>query len=356
MERAMRFIRIIILSLLIVGVVLLLFFRLGGLLCTLIVSAVFAYLLNKPLAAMERKIRRQWALLIIFGLLAGIAAVLSVYIVPMLFRQAAYLVSYVPKVIESAVKMLDNAGSMAGEPLASMARQAFDGFNKRAVEWLGNSTISLAQGFSAGIGWALLSPVFTFYFLKDHEYFVDQIGYLIPLRYRSDLHMLYLSIDKAVGQFLRGQLLVSLGVAVMTTAGLLIIGVPVAPLLGLICGLCNMIPYIGPLIGAIPVALVSASMGWQTVLISVIVILVVQQLDNMIISPKIIGDSLRIHPIYIIIAIIAGSGLFGVMGLLLALPMLIVLKEIILFFFRKRIRRYNENGDDIDIESRSEKN
>ena len=166
---------------------------------------------------------------------------------------------------------------------------------------------------------------------------MDQFNYLVPVRYRKDLHALYVSIDKALGQFLRGQLVVSISVAALTATGLLIVGVPNAPLLGLICGLCNLIPYIGPFIGAIPVALVAAALGWKLMLLAVLVVLVVQQLDNMIISPKIIGDSIRIHPVYIIAAIIAGSGLFGVLGLLLALPSLIILKEIVLFLFRKRL-------------------
>ena len=84
----------------------------------------------------------------------------------------------------------------------------------------------------------------------------------------------------------------------MTATGLLIIGVPNALLLGLICGLCNMIPFIGPFIGAMPVALVSVMLGWKTMLLSVLVVFIVQQFDNTIISPKIMGDSLRfIRPI-----------------------------------------------------------
>lgn len=340
--RAVRFIRIIVLVLLAAGVVLLLFFKIGGLLCTLLVSAVAAYLLNRPLKRMEKRMKRPWALLVLFTLLSGVAALLAAYVMPMLFRQAADLVGYVPGVIEGAGRLLDSAGSNVGEPLASILRQAFENLNRRFAEWLGGYTISAAQGLSAGVGWALLTPVFTFYFLKDHEYFTDQLSYLVPLRYREDLHTLYGSIDRAVGQFLRGQLLVALSVAVMTTAALLIIGVPMAPLLGLICGLFNMVPYIGPLLGLVPVALVAATLGWQKILISVAAILAVQQLDNMVISPKIIGDSIRIHPVYIIAAIIAGSGLFGVLGLLLALPALIVAKEIVVFLFRKRLKKAGE--------------
>jgi predicted PurR-regulated permease PerM len=342
MDRAIRIIKIIIITGAAIVAAVFLWIKLSGLICTLIVSVIAAYLLNKPLKALEKKMKRPWALLLIFGLLAGTTAFVIYYFVPLFFRQAADLVAYIPKALQSAGVLLNNFGDTAGEPLNEILSEAFKGLNGRVAEWLGGATIRAAQGFSSGMGWALLFPFFTFYFLKDHEYFMDQIGYLIPIRHRADMHALYLSIDKAIGQFLRGQLLVSITVAVLVTVGLLIVGIPNALLLGLICGLCNMIPYIGPFIGIVPVALVAATLGWKTMLLALLVVFVVQQLDNMIISPKIIGDSIRIHPAYIIVAIIAGSGLFGVIGLVFALPGLIILKEIGTFIFRKTLRRKKE--------------
>lgn len=337
MDKASRFIRIAVIIVLAAALIVLLFTRLSGLVCTMISAAVASYLLSKPLKKMEKKMKRHWALLIIFSILAGATAFFFYYVVPLFFRQAADFVSFIPKVLQAVSDILDNAGKSAGAPLDGIINDALDGFNKQAAVWLGSATINLAQGSYSGLGWGLLLPVFTFYFLKDREYFIDQINYLIAIKYRGDLHTLYISIDKALGQFLRGQLMVAVSVAIMTATGLLIIGVPNAPLLGMICGLCNMIPYIGPFLGAIPVALVSIVLGWRAMLLSVVVVLIVQLLDNTIISPKILGDSLKIHPVYIIIAIIAGSGLFGIMGLLLALPMLIILKEIVIFVFRKRL-------------------
>lgn len=339
MDRAIRIVFIIVATVLAAALFFFLFIRLKGLLCTILISVVMAYLLNKPLKAMEKHMKRLWALLIMFGFLIGVTALFLCFVAPLFVRQAADLIAYTPKVIEAAGRFLSNAGKQVGEPMTGFISQAFDGFNKRAADWLGTATISLAQNGSSWAGWALLVPVFGFYFLKDHEYFTDQVNYLIPIRYRTDLHALYLSIDKAVGYFLRGQLLVAVAVALMTSLGLIIVGVPNALLLGLICGLCNMIPYIGPFIGVVPVALVSIMLGWEKMLLSVLIIFVVQQLDNMIISPKIIGDSIKINPAYIIIAIIAGSGLFGFIGLVLALPALIVLKEVIIFVFKKSLYR-----------------
>ncbi len=337
MDRTARNIRIIVAVVILVALAALLFTRLRGLVFTLLASAMAAYLINKPLKKIEKKIRRPWALLIMFGLMA-LAVFLFVYFaIPAFVRQAVDFITFMPQVMQKISDLMDSAGTNAGEPMAGILSDTFAGFSKRVADWLGGATINLAQVSYSSLGWALLLPLFSFYFLKDQEYFIDQIGYLVPIRYKNDLHTLYCSIDKSLGLFMRGQLLVALSVSLMTSAGLLLVGVPNALLLGLICGICNMIPFVGPFIGAVPVALVAISLGWKMMLIAVLVVLLVQQLDNTLITPKIIGDSLRIHPAYVIVAIIAGSGLFGLVGLLLAMPALIVTKEVIVFTFRKRL-------------------
>lgn len=315
----------------------LLFTRLQGLVFTLIASAMIAYLLNKPLKRIEKRLHRLWALLIIFGLMAGAVFFFFYYAVPSFVRQMADFIAFMPQLLQKFNDLVDSAGTNAGEPMAGILNDAFAGFSKRVADWLGGATINLAQVSYSSLGWVLLLPLFSFYFLKDQEFFIDQVGYLVPVRYKGDLHTLYCSIDKSLGLFMRGQLLVALSVWLMTSAGLLLVGVPNALILGLICGVCNMIPFVGPFIGAVPVALAAISLGWKMMLAAVLVVLIVQQLDNTLITPKIIGDSLRIHPAYVIVAIIAGSGLFGVVGLLLAMPALIVAKEVIVFVFRKRL-------------------
>ncbi len=337
MDRAAKTIRIIVVVTILAALAALLFTRLRGLVYTLIASAMAAYLLNKPLKRIEKRIRRLWALFFIFGLMAAAVFLFFYYAVPTFVRQVADFIAFMPQLVQKISDLVDSAGSNAGEPMAGILSDAFTGFSKRVADWLGSATINLAQVSYSSLGWVLLMPFFSFYFLKDQEYFIDQIGYLVPIRYKSDLHTLYCSIDKSLGLFMRGQLLVALSVSLMTSAGLLLVGVPNALILGLICGICNMIPFVGPLIGAVPVALVAISLGWKMMLVAVLVVLVVQQLDNTLITPKIIGDSLRIHPAYVIVAIITGSGLFGVVGLLLAMPALIVAKEVIVFAFRKRL-------------------
>jgi predicted PurR-regulated permease PerM len=337
MEKVNRIIKIVLWAAIAIVFLAILLFRLRSLASVLLISAMLAYLLHKPLKALEKKLTRPWALLIIFGLLTGFFTLLCSYIIPLFVRQAADLLGYVPKVMQGLESFLQKTGEKTGEPLSGILTQFFGNFYTRTADWMGAATLSVAQAGYSNLGWALLTPFLTFYFLKDHEYFMDQINYLVPLKYRKDVKTLLSSIDLALGHFLRGQFIVSVAVAAMTTIGFAIIGVPNYLLLGLLCGLCNMIPYVGPFIGAVPVALASAVQGWKILLLALAVVLAVQEIDNMVISPKVMGNHLKIHPVYIIIAIIAGSGLVGIIGIIFALPALIILRETTQFLFHRRL-------------------
>lgn len=311
--------------------------RLQALACVLLISAMLAYLLHKPLHSLQHRLSRGWALGILFGLMVGFLALFFGYAVPVFVRQAAELLGSVPSVMESLQRFVSQMALRGGEPFGNMVDQSFAKIFARITDSLGNATLSIATNGSGSIGWALLVPFLTFYMLKDHEFFLDQINYLVPVRWRGDISKLMASIDVSLVHFLRGQFLVSLADAVMMTVGLAILGVPNFLLLGLLCGITNMIPYVGPFLGALPVALSAAVVGWQTLVISLALIVVVQQIDNMVISPKILGDNLQIHPMYIILAILVGSGLLGFVGIVFSVPMLIIAREVGQYWFRRKL-------------------
>ncbi len=323
----------------------LLLYRLRSLVFVLLLSAMLAYLLYRPLKYLERRMRRPWALLVIFGLLAGFLALFSSYAVPVFVRQAAELLGTIPRVMETLQGFLSRMAQRSGEPFGDFVNQSFDKLYARTTDWLGTATLGAAQSGYSNVGWVLLVPFITFYMLKDHGFFLDQLQYLVPVRWRADAGKLLGSIDLSLGHFLRGQLLVSIVVMAMMTVGLAVLGVPNYLLLGLLCGVFNMIPYVGPFLGAAPVALSAAVCGWQTLVLALILVLVVQQMDNMVLSPKIIGDNLRIHPLYIIVAILAGSGLLGFVGIVFALPLLIILRETVQFLFRRRLDARRSSSD-----------
>lgn len=137
------------------------------------------------------------------------------------------------------------------------------------------------------------------------------------------------AVHQEVMHYFRGQFLVSLAVGGLTALGLLWAGVPYWLLLGVFMVFCNMIPTFGPWIGAAPVALTALPLGWRTLALGLGVVLAVQQLDMLVLSPRIVGNSLKLHPAAVMVGVLAGAALFGPVGLVLAMPILILCRTVI---------------------------
>ena len=136
-------------------------------------------------------------------------------------------------------------------------------------------------------------------------------------------------MNTTLSAYISGQAIECLFVAVATSIGYLIIGQPLAIVLGLIAGVTNMIPYIGPYIGIAPALLVALTVAPQKILWVIVVVIVVQQIDGNIIYPNIIGKTLNIHPLTIIILLMAAGNLAGIPGMILCIPFYAVLKTVV---------------------------
>ncbi|MDP3487354.1 MAG: AI-2E family transporter, partial [Bacillota bacterium] len=176
---------------------------------------------------------------------------------------------------------------------------------------------------------ALLTPVLTFYILKDVVVIKRTIANLMPGKHRRKLLAWLSKIDASLGSWIRGQLLIAFMVGVLSTVGLSIIGLDFAILLGVLAGMLDVIPYFGPLIGGIPPVvvgiLVSPAMGIKTLA----VIIVVQQIENNLITPQILGHSLGLHPLLVIFALLLGGEIGGLVGMVLSVPIAAIIKTTI---------------------------
>ena len=131
---------------------------------------------------------------------------------------------------------------------------------------------------------------------------------------------------REAGGYIRGQMLVALAVAFLTAIGLMAVGVNAFMLLGLVMGVCELIPYIGPFIGGIPVVLFTLPLGLSKTLWALGVVIAVQQAEGMFIAPRLMSGATGLHPVYILLLLTAGGLLFGLPGLLLALPLFVCLR------------------------------
>jgi predicted PurR-regulated permease PerM len=159
---------------------------------------------------------------------------------------------------------------------------------------------------------------------------------LIPERARPEVLVLASRLNRAIGGFFRGQLVVALIVGVMVSIGLAIIGLPFWLLIGMIAGVFNMIPLIGPYIGAVPgiVIALTAGDGFSQAIWVAVIMTAAQQIDNHFITPNVMQRVVKLHPAAVMLALLAGGTLGGLFGILLSVPIAAVLKILVGHFWR----------------------
>lgn len=279
----------------------------------------------------ERRLPRTAACLCaVSSILLGIAGCIAL-LVPSLLHQLRLAGEQIPLIIawgQNALARLEQQ-EWFQHLLSQSARQAPGALLSKAGTWLTGAlpgVISSVGAAADGLSRAFLSPVLAYYFLKDRELFSYRLSLWIPLRYRGRALRAAREMRREAGGYIRGQMLVALAVAFLTAIGLMAVGVNAFMLLGLVMGVCELIPYIGPFIGGIPVVLFTLPLGLSKTLWALGVVIAVQQAEGMFIAPRLMSGATGLHPVYILLLLTAGGLLFGLPGLLLALPLFVCLR------------------------------
>jgi predicted PurR-regulated permease PerM len=193
-------------------------------------------------------------------------------------------------------------------------------------------TQSLKQlgGATANLLNLILIPLFTFYILRDLNRVRQALEQLIPPRFRSRTAHLFDRLGHVVSNFVRGQLTVAVILSVLYSIGFFLVGAPLPLSLGMLAGFGYLIPYLGTLIAVVLTVLLVllTNPGWWPVTRVLVVYVIVQTLEGFLITPRILGDRLQLHPMVIIVGLMIGGSLFGILGIILALPVMAVLKAI----------------------------
>ncbi len=200
------------------------------------------------------------------------------------------------------------------------------------TDWFSRSASDILSGigsFASSLVHIVTIPVLTFYFMKDGDDITDFSKKLILPRSRKWVFPLMHRIDDVLGGFIRGQLLVALIIGILSSIALLILGVDYWIVLGLLAGIGDLVPYIGPFLGAVPAVFITLATDPMKALWVVVAFIIIQQIEGNLISPKIVGHSVGLHPAFIIFVLLVGGALWGLVGLLVSVPLAGVLKVII---------------------------
>lgn len=300
------------------------------------IAALLAFLLFRPVAFIEAKgVKRAIAIITLYFLLLGVAAALLAFVVPGVVAELGQLTSLIPEYAEDAKEMTARVDDldMPGE-----IKKIFDENVKKLNNYVYEGMRDFVSGLYAMLGRVLaiiFSPILAFYILNDWEKIRDGFLALLSPRARRELVLIFDQIDNVLIEFIKGHLLVALIIGTAVGVAAWIIGVQLPLLLGIIAGVTNLIPYFGAFLSGIPAVALALSRSIATAIYMLIAIIAIQQIESSIITPKIMGDKLGMHPLLIVFSILAGGKLLGFWGLLLAVPLTAVLKVIVSWCYLK---------------------
>jgi predicted PurR-regulated permease PerM len=211
------------------------------------------------------------------------------------------------------------------EKLASTIGQALQEGLTRTV-----SVISSTVSFFLGI---LVIPFWLFYILNDEAKVRESALDLIPDRIEPDLLNILRITDDIFSAYIRGQLILCLVVGALATIGLLIVGVDFALFLGLIAGTFEILPFVGPILGAIPALIVAVLQSPVTALWTLVIFIIIQQIENLFLVPRIAGESVKLHPALVMVVLVVGNEALGLLGMLVAVPLTAVIRDIFKYLY-----------------------
>ena len=203
--------------------------------------------------------------------------------------------------------------------------QIVDTVQKYIISNLGAMTSNI-MSIGSSIASFFIAIIISIYILKDSEYFIElwkKLYYLIFKKSRigNKITENFIIIHDVFSRFIRGQLLEAFFVGALSAIALSIVGIDYAVVIGLIAGICNMIPYVGPLVGTVLAAIMGLLSGRPIkVIYAIIAMLIVQQVDNNLLAPKIVGNSVGLHAVFTMMAILVGGNIGGLIGMLIAVP------------------------------------
>ena len=209
---------------------------------------------------------------------------------------------------------------------------------------IGNMTASI-MSIGSSIASFLIAIVLSIYLLKDSEYFIglwNKLYYLVFRKTKAGIYTkkIFLIIHDVFSKFIRGQLLEAVFVGVLSSIALIIVGIDYAVVIGIIAGICNMIPYVGPIVGTILAAIMGLLSGSPIKIIyAIIAMLIVQQIDNNLLAPKIVGESVGLHAVFTMLAIIIGGNAFGLIGMLIAVPLAASFRVLFNIWYEKKVNQ-----------------
>ena len=315
-----------------------------------VAGIVIGYLLNPLAARLEKKgVNRTLATVLVMLLVIIIAVPAVVLLINMIDSQVSTFISAVPSYVSSLVKKFEPLLIKLQEEFPSLQADKIKDYLRsnmaNNLKLFGSLIKSLVSGGMALINLIsllLITPVVAFYMLRDWDNFIAKIRGLLPRKYKKTIELQAKEIDHTLAGFIRGQVSVCIILGTFYAVGLHLCGLDLGLMVGFLAGLISFIPYVGSISGFImSMALAVAQFNtWPPFVAVIAVFLVGQFLEGNFLTPKLVGENVGLHPVWVMFALLAGGVLLGFLGLMIAVPVAAVIGVLI----RHAIENYKNSN------------
>lgn len=336
-----------------------------------VIALVFAYLLNPVVNLFERQLlvyvlpfkemRRSLAVVLTLIWVIVLVVLMLIVLVPPLAAQSQEFITELPARVSSYEEQVENSlsrpiriGNGTIIPWDEIVKAT--GGNESAVNFdivsavqqaattLSSPVLDVATVAVSVVFNILFTIVIMFYLMKDGPYFIERLEQITPVEYQGDIQRIIYELGSIWNAYLRGQLLLGFIIGLETTIAATILGLPQPLVLGLLAGLLEFVPNIGPFLSSVPAilfALISPSStipGLDGLLFALVVFLTyvfIQQSEQFFLVPRVMGRSLDLHPLAILMGVLSGAALAGILGIILAAPVLATLRLLLTYIWGK---------------------
>ncbi|NGP44245.1 AI-2E family transporter [Bacillaceae bacterium SIJ1] len=298
----------------------------------IILAGILYYLLRPVVRFLSKYIWQTAAILIVFVALLGGLFLIGAAVGEFLINQFQELVKQWPVILDAGSRQVNDILQMIdfeSDIVQEMRDNTLD-FLKSSVGTIGNNVIGIAGAVTNAVTVTVVIPFILFYLLKDDGQLLPSMLKWSPASFQTHVKETLKEMDQTIAAYVLGQMLVACVIGLFMFIGYLIIGLPFAAVLALFALVTSFIPFLGPFLGILPAIVIAIPEGTFMLVKVLIVFVIVQQAEGNLVSPQIMGNRLNVHPVTVILVILATGSVFGFIGILIAVPVYAVIKVIVL--------------------------
>ncbi len=322
----------------------------------LLIGFLIAWVFNPIVNWLEKKgLKRVIGTIIVFLGLVLLVVLFLVALIPLINSQFNDLIGSIPSILNKCKELINDffaniKDSVDGFDINSIRLatiNSLEGYVKTISINLPNTILKLLSSLVSGIGFVFISIIIGFYMLVNFNSISKYFISLFPKKYRYEIDVLLTKISSQSYNFVKGTLIISSVIFITSSLAFWIIGLKAPLLFGAFCGITNVIPYIGPYIGAVPAVIVGLTQSTSTGILATVCVFVIQQLDGNFFTPYIMGKKMQLHPVTIMLGLMLFGHFFGIFGMIISTPLIALLKTLLEFFIRKfDIFNYDEDYEE----------